>query len=191
MYIILYFIVNYYPNKLELKVVLIIFIKKIKRNKMQQYYKELVLFVHKMTGDKELSLEIVQETYAKTLERQKEITIENERAFLYKVARNLTFDYSKKNKNKQFIEYDDERNFCSKEEEPDEVLMETKKDELLLEALESLPQYLKEVFVLHFFDGLDKKQIAVILNINVNTVQKYVIRATTQLTKYIEDKDWN
>ncbi|MFX4243599.1 sigma factor-like helix-turn-helix DNA-binding protein, partial [Aliarcobacter butzleri] len=79
----------------------------------------------------------------------------------YKVARNLTFDYSKKNKNKQFIEYDDERNFCSKEEEPDEVLMETKKDELLLEALESLPQYLKEVFVLHFFDGLDKKQIAV------------------------------
>ncbi|QKF58241.1 sigma factor, ECF family [Aliarcobacter lanthieri] len=144
-----------------------------------------------MTGDKELSLEIVQETYAKTLERQKEINIENERAFLYKVARNLTFDYSKKNKNKQFIEYDDERNFCSKEEEPDEVLMETKKDELLLEALESLPPYLKEVFVLHFFDGLDKKKIAVILNINVNTVQKYVIRATTQLTKYIEDKDWN
>ena len=26
---------------------------------------------------------------------------------------------------------------------------------------------------------------------NLNTVQKYVINATTHLTKYIEDRDWN
>ena len=29
------------------------------------------------------------------------------------------------------------------------------------------------------------------LNLNLNTVQKYVINATTHLTKYIEDRDWN
>ena len=120
-----------------------------------------------------------------------EIKIENERAFMYKVARNLTFNESKKFKNKEFVEYEDDRFFCSKEEQPDEILLETKKDELLLEALETLPKHLREVFILHFFDGYDKKQIASMLNLNLNTVQKYVINATTHLTKYIEDRDWN
>ncbi|MCT7493254.1 RNA polymerase sigma factor [Aliarcobacter sp. ERUVET-7] len=158
---------------------------------MLRYYKELLLYVQKMTKNKEQALEIIQETYVKTLERQKEIKIENERAFMYKVARNLTFNESKKFKNKEFVEYEDDRFFCSKEEQPDEILLETKKDELLLEALETLPKHLREVFILHFFDGYDKKQIASMLNLNLNTVQKYVINATTHLTKYIEDRDWN
>ncbi|RBQ28842.1 RNA polymerase sigma factor [Aliarcobacter vitoriensis] len=158
---------------------------------MQRYYKELVIFVQKMTGDKELALEIVQEAYAKTLEKQKEMDIEHQRAFLYKVARNLTFDYSRNKKNKDFIDYEEEKIFCSKEYEPDEILMEKEKNDMLLEALDILPKNLKEVFILHFVDGLEKKQIASLLNINVNTVQKYVIRATTQITKFIEDKDWN
>ena len=101
------------------------------------------------------------------------------------------FNESKKFKNKEFVEYEDDRFFCSKEEQPDEILLETKKDELLLEALETLPKHLREVFILHFFDGYDKKQIASMLNLNLNTVQKYVINATTHLTKYIEDRDWN
>lgn len=158
---------------------------------MLRYYKELLLYVQKMTKDKQQALEIIQETYTKTLEAQKNIVIENERAFLYKVAKNLTFNESRKVKNKEFIEYEEEKFFCSKDEQPDEILLEAKKEELLLEALESLPKHLKEVFVLHFFDGYDKKQIATILNLNLNTVQKYVINATTQLTKYIEEKEWN
>lgn len=158
---------------------------------MQQYYKKLLCFVQKMTGDKELSFEIVQETYAKTLEKQKDILIENEKSYLYTVAKNLVFDYSKRNKNKHFIEYDDEENFSSKEEEPEELLMKNKEEEILLEALDSLPKHLKEVFVLHFFEGLDKKEISKILNLNLNTIQKYVINATTKLSKYIENKDWN
>ncbi|MCT7650229.1 RNA polymerase sigma factor [Arcobacter lacus] len=158
---------------------------------MLKYYDELVSYVQKMTKDKEQALEIVQETYARTLEKQKEIKIENERAFLYKVARNLTFDYSKKVKNKEFIEYKEENHFCSIEEQPDEIVLENIKEELLIEALETLPKHLKQVFVLHIFDGYDKKQIAKILNLSLNTVQKYVIAATTKLTEYIEEKEWN
>ena len=71
---------------------------------MLKYYDELVYYVQNMTNDKQLALEIIQETYAKTLEKQKDTIIENERAFLYKVARNLTFDYSKKGKIKYATE---------------------------------------------------------------------------------------
>ena len=39
---------------------------------MLKYYDELVSYVQKMTKDKEQALEIVQETYARTLKKQKE-----------------------------------------------------------------------------------------------------------------------
>ena len=81
--------------------------------------------------------------------------------------------------------------FCSIEEQPDEIVLENIKEELLIEALETLPKHLKQVFVLHIFDGYDKKQIAKTLNLSLNTVQKYVIAATTKLTEYIEEKEWN
>ncbi|WP_363322284.1 hypothetical protein [Aliarcobacter butzleri] len=44
---------------------------------------------------------------------------------------------------------------------------------------------------MHIFDGYDKKQIAKILNLNLNTVQKYIITATAKLTEYVEKKEWN
>lgn len=158
---------------------------------MLKYYKELVYFVQKMVGDREQAIEIIQETYVKTIEKSKEITIENERAFLYKVARNIVIDQSRKDKNKEFIEYEEEEYFCSKDEEPDEIVLENVKEELLLEALETLPKHLKQVFVLHVFEGFTKKQIATMMNLNLNSVQKYVITATTKLTEYIEKKQWN
>lgn len=158
---------------------------------MLKYYDELVYYVQKMTKDKEQALEIVQETYAKALEKQKEITIENERAFLYAVARNLSFDLLRKIKNKEFIEYQDDKCFSIDEQQPDEILLEINKEELLLEALDTLPHHLKQVFVLHIFDGYDKKQISKILNLDIRTVQKYVITATAILTEYIEKKEWN
>lgn len=158
---------------------------------MLEYYKELVYFVQKMVGNKDQAVEIIQETYVKTIEKSKETTIENERAFLYKVARNIVIDQSRKDKNKEFIEYEEEKYFCSKNEQPDEIVLENVKEELLLEALETLPKHLKQVFVLHIFEGLTKKQIATMMNLNLNSVQKYVITATTKLTEYIEKKQWN
>lgn len=158
---------------------------------MLRYYKELVYFVQRMVENKDQAVEVVQETYVKTIEKSKEITIENERAFLYKVARNIVIDQSRKDKNKEFIEYEEEDYFCSENEQPDEIVLENVKEELLLEALESLPKHLKQVFVLHVFEGFTKKQIATIMNLNLNSVQKYVITATTKLTEYIEKKQWN
>jgi RNA polymerase sigma-70 factor, ECF subfamily len=158
---------------------------------MLEYYKELVYFAQKMVGNKDQAVEIIQETYVKTIEKSKETTIENERAFLYKVARNIVIDQSRKDKNKEFIEYEEEEYFCSENEQPDEIVLENVKEELLLEALETLPKHLKQVFVLHIFEGFTKKQIATMMNLNLNSVQKYVITATTKLTEYIEKKQWN
>jgi len=158
---------------------------------MLKYYKELVYFVQKMVGDRELAMDITQETYAKTIEKSKEMPIENERAFLYKVARNIVIDASRREKNRNIIAYEEEHHCCDVHEQPDAIAFESSKDAMLVEALGALPKHLKHVFVLHVMEGYSKKEIASMMNLNLNSVQKYVVQATTKLTEYIQNKAWN
>ncbi|AOO66508.1 RNA polymerase sigma factor [Sulfurospirillum halorespirans] len=158
---------------------------------MLKYYKELVYFVQKMVGDRELAMDITQETYAKTIEKSKDVIIENERAFLYKVARNIVIDATRREKNRTFIAYEEEHHCCNAHEQPDAIVFESLKDAMLVEALGALPRHLKHVFVLHVIEGYSKKEIASMLNLNLNSVQKYIISATAKLTEYIQHKEWN
>lgn len=158
---------------------------------MVKYYNELVYYIQRMIGDKEQAVDIIQETYTKTLEKSKKTDIKNERAFLYKVARNIVIDDYRKQKNKIFLSYEEEDFRIPKEDQPEEIALEKVKEEILLEALDTLPKHLKQAFVLHIFDGYSKKEIAKIMNISLNSSQKYVINASKKLASYIENKEWD
>lgn len=157
---------------------------------MTKHYKNLLYYIQRMVGDKEQAIDIIQETYAKALEKARDIEIKNEKAFLYKIARNIVIDQARKNQIREIVTYEEEDFSIPKNEQPDEIVLENVKEELLLEALNNLPKHLKQVFVLHVFEGLEKKDIAKMMNLNLNTIQKYVINATAKLTEYIQEKNW-
>lgn len=54
---------------------------------MLKYYDELIYFALKQVGDKEKAKDIIQETYSKVLEIKEKFKINNERAYLYKIAK--------------------------------------------------------------------------------------------------------
>ncbi len=157
---------------------------------MTKHYKNLLYYIQRMVGDKEQAIDIIQETYAKALEKARDIEIKNEKAFLYKIARNIVIDQARKNQIREIVTYEEEDFSIPKNEQPDEIVLENVKEELLLEALNNLPKHLKQVFILHVFEGLEKKDIAKMMNLNLNTIQKYVINATAKLTEYIQEKNW-
>lgn len=157
---------------------------------MIKHYKNLLYYIQRMVGDKEQAIDIIQETYVKALEKANNIEIKNEKAFLYKIARNIVIDQARKNQIREIVTYEEEDFSIPKNEQPDEIVLENVKEELLLEALNNLPKHLKQVFVLHVFEGLEKKDIAKMMNLNLNTIQKYVINATAKLTEYIQEKNW-
>ena len=64
---------------------------------MLKYYNELLYYAQCMVRNKDVACDIIQEAYVKTLEKSKKITIENERAFLYKVTKNIVIDEVRKN----------------------------------------------------------------------------------------------
>ena len=73
---------------------------------MLKYYKELFLYIKDKIPNKDNAQDIVQETYEKVISIKNSKEIENERALLYKVAKNIIIDRLRKNKNyKDFFEF--------------------------------------------------------------------------------------
>lgn len=163
---------------------MIMFIKNnIKKKPMLSYYKEIIYYVFKLVGDKESAKDITQETYAKVIELDPNQEIN--RSFLYKVARNLVIDESRKSKKITHLEYEEEIYCIPKDEQPDEVVLQTNQYENLLKIIHTLPSRSKEAFLLHSIDGYSRKEIATMMGISVGAVEKHIIRATKKLQEKI------
>lgn len=153
---------------------------------MLEYYKEIVHYVFKLIGDKESAKDIAQETYVKVIELNpnKEIN----RSFLYKVAKNLVIDESRKNKKISNIEFQEEIFSIPKDEQPDEIAIEINQYENLMKVVNTLPSRSKEAFLLHTIDGYSRKEIASMMGISQSAVEKHIIRATKKLQEKLTQK---
>ena len=148
---------------------------------MTKYYNELVYYVQKMIGDKDKASDIIQETYIKTLEKSKNLEIENTRAFLYRVAKNIVIDKIRKNKKITNIDYAESVFVSPINEQPDEIVIANDDYENLIKLVDALPLRCKEAFVLHNIEGYSRKEIAIMMEITVSAVEKLIIRATKKL----------
>ncbi|RBQ29989.1 RNA polymerase sigma factor [Aliarcobacter vitoriensis] len=153
---------------------------------MVQYYQELVYYVQKMVGDKEKAKDIVQESYSRLLDANLDIPIENQRAFLYKLARNIVFDLARREKHSASIEYEEEYSSIPISEQPEEILFEECEQELLAQILETIPPNNAQAFILHLYEGLSRKEIAKRMGISVPAVEKHIIRATERIKEKLE-----
>ncbi|KLE01307.1 RNA polymerase sigma factor [Aliarcobacter butzleri L355] len=134
-----------------------------------------------MVGDKEKAKDIIQESYSRMLDIDKISPIENKRAFLYKLAKNIVFDIVRKDKHILSIEYFEEEYNIPEKEQPDELLFEENQQEMLFEILDTIPAKNAQAFILHVFEGFTRKEIASKMGITVSAVEKHIIRATEKI----------
>ncbi len=150
---------------------------------MLEHYKEILNYVSKLIGDKERAKDVTQETYLRaiSLEENKEVN----RSFLYKIAKNIVIDYARKNKQKIQIEFQEESFVSPKYEQPDEVTISDNQYKNLLKIVDTLPKRSKEAFLLHSIDGYTRKEIAEIMEITQNAVEKHINRAIKKLQEHL------
>jgi RNA polymerase sigma-70 factor (ECF subfamily) len=60
-------------------------------------------------------------------------------------------------------------------------MLEKEMNELIDKAVQTLPQQCREVFVLHMMDGLSYEEVAVKLNVTVNTVRTQITRGMKKM----------
>lgn len=145
-------------------------------------------YVRRLVRSKTMAEDIVQESFARTIEQKEHV--HTPRAFLFSIARNLAFDVRRQSQSRQ-LRLDELGDFNTAGVvlpggSPEAALLGTERSQLLKEAVSRLPPQCRAVFVLRAFHGCSHKEIAQRLDISPKTVENHLARAVRDTHGYIK-----
>lgn len=145
---------------------------------VEKYYSLIYQYCFLHIRNKECAEDMTQETFVRFYEAiLKDANIRKIKNYLYSIAGNILKNYYKKKK---------------------EILLdqlpETEKDNLteleirldIERVLDQLPEEIKEITILFFFQGLKQKEIAALLHIKLSLVKYRISKAKELLSKQLE-----
>jgi len=143
----------------------------------QDHREALTLFLVNRIRCPETAQDLCQETYLRLLRKNAVKHDENLSGLLFRVADRLSINYLKwqgQAKNNCAPLHDD---LVCPHHPPDEITALRQQCEMLLDAISSLPQKCRHVFLLRKIDELSYTEIALKLAISEKTVQRYLVNA--------------
>nr|WP_255534518.1 RNA polymerase sigma-70 factor [Chryseolinea lacunae] len=149
------------------------------------YYRPLTVFAIKYVGDVEDAKEIVQEFFVRMWSKQATLDIRfSLRMYLYQSVRNacLNFIASDKVEKKRMMGY----NYpLVSNDNALEHMMAAEQEEILMQAIDRLPEKCREIFVMSRMNRLSHQAIATQLNISVKTVETQISIALKRLAEWV------
>lgn len=148
-------------------------------------YSLLKGYIIKMTGNPELSQDIIQESMLKAVVNIHKFKPEAKfSTWLIKIATNVYIDYLRKNKAIEPIEENLEAAQCSAED----IAISNIEYKQAMNMLLSLPYEKRAVFILKHYFGYKYEEIAEILNCPVGTVRSRLHNTIKQIVSEFERK---
>lgn len=142
-----------------------------------RYHAPLYNFYSKLTSDRTLSEDLVQEVFLRILKyRQSYQPGTPFRAWIYQIARNARVDHYRKTP--RHITFEPEMAPAVK---PKDTAQENQEAELLHKALLQLPEEKREILLLSRFQELKYDEIAGLLGCELGTVKTRIHRAIQEL----------
>ncbi len=153
-----------------------------------EYSDAIFRYCRFQTSNREKALDITQDTFIKTWEYLSSgKKVENIRAFLYKVARNLIIDYRRKKKSYSLEEMMNE-GFDLKSEEGGLATHESIfEGNIAIETLERLDEKYREVLMLRYVEDMSVKDIAKIMGRTENNISVRIHRGLEKLKILLEE----
>jgi len=143
----------------------------------ERYHVPLFNFYLKLTGDRGLSEDLVQEVFFRILKYRHSYRVDTPfRAWMYQIARNARLDHLRKRRPETSWEPG-----MSPAIEPADTAQQSQEAVLLHRALMQISEDKREVLVLSRFQDLKYEEIAQMLGCEVNTVKTRVHRALQDL----------
>jgi RNA polymerase sigma-70 factor, ECF subfamily len=142
-----------------------------------RYHSPLYNFYTKLTGDRALSEDLVQEVFLRILRhRQTYKTGTPFRAWIYQIARNARIDHFRKHK--PAVSFEPE---MAPAVHPGDPAQQQQESELLHRALMQLPEEKRELLILCRFQELRYDEVARLVGCGVATVKVRIHRALQEL----------
>jgi RNA polymerase sigma-70 factor (ECF subfamily) len=156
---------------------------------MLEYYDEISYYLLRLTGDKHLAKDLTQETYVKVLEASKKSNIMIKKAFLYQIAKNLVIDKVRKDKILTQTSYEEENHCILDQDRTEDIILDELREEKLKECILNLSTKNRKAFFLHYYKGYTRKEIAEVMDISTNAVEKNITRAVIKIKEQMK-KDY-
>jgi len=157
---------------------------------VQPHEPALRAYLHSRYPDVRDVDDLVQESYARLLSAKRKGPVASVKAYLFAIARNAAISMFRRPRvfSEQSI---DDHSVESVAEEGHNVVkfVSTKQEvEILLEAVDSLPQRCREIFVLTKLQGHTHQEAADQLGLSVQTIHVQVVRGLKKCTLFLRGK---
>jgi RNA polymerase sigma factor (sigma-70 family) len=150
---------------------------------------ELLRFIHHRIGCPDTALDILQDCFIRFSAYLETNSVQNPRAFLYKMAANQATDHLRQHirRNEQESDLNELPELVDPAPLPEDIVAGKQRLELLKQALSSLPAKHREVFVLRNIKHLSFAEITDITGLSYNTIFKYLNEALLHCQKRMQD----
>lgn len=144
---------------------------------------ELYYWLLKQTGDTDLSFDLLQDTFLKALQqRQSFCSFHNQRAWLYRVARNMLIDKQRKANSAQRLNLSD---FAPSWEEPELPAIDSLA-QCLAKALAKLTKSERDIIQQCDLQGLTQQQFATQNGLSLAATKSRIQRARAKLKDILQ-----
>jgi RNA polymerase sigma factor (sigma-70 family) len=140
-----------------------------------RYYAAMVAISYSILSDHQLAEDAAQETFARALVNLKKLNNQNKFApWLAAICRNVAKDMLS------------EKSIRPKNEALSQTIQEQNEEhEQINRAIEKLPDAMKELVVLRYYDGLSYEQISSVLGITKASINGRLTRAKRRMANYL------
>lgn len=154
---------------------------------IKKYYDDIYRFCYYKTGNASLSYDLTQETFLKLIKYIGNYRDKGKfKGYLITIAINVCNTYFYKN-NIDLEEFDGNQNYAPKSSNELEKIEEK---DIVVQALNELPEKQKEVIILKYYEELKIKDISKILDEKVPTIKSRLKQGMEKLSRYLGKEDF-
>ncbi len=150
----------------------------------EEYHRPLFAYLYRLVNDWELAHDLTQETFLRLLRAAEQLpTIENPRAWVYRIATNLAINALKRRRRFTWLPWRQVEKRHLTTEDPSWQMHE--QDEVA-RVLATLPPEYRAPLLLYSYDGLSVREVATVLNLSEGAVKTRLYRAREMFRRAYE-----
>ena len=162
------------------------------RHLYSKYYIPLCYHAQKIVADKDQAEEVVQLTFLKLWENRAKFSVTGSlNSYLAKAVINNSINFIKSKSarvRKNNVQLDDLYDYLAiSQDNGYSIYIATELKNKIEEAIDSLPEKCQQIFKISRYEGKSNEEVASILGVSKNTVQKQISIALQKLKKSIKD----
>jgi len=156
------------------------------------FYADILHFLRKRTDNASDAADMTQDVFTQWLDYRDRAKVEQPRAFLFQMARNLLRDHWRRQKVRRNVHEQpgnaDSEPLADETSDPLPAAQRMQRLEQLKEVLAELSPRRREALLLHRLEGLSQAQIAIRMGISVSMVEKHIAFALLHCKRRLEQE---